>query len=243
VVWHPKQLRDPALMGELPIFIAAVDPGVETGVAIMACDRNGSVRCATTTLTVPHPAAWRPVTDKLFDLLDEMWAEAPEWMGETDPRWLDWKLAVELSKVHIRAGEATWAQVNAANDLGPTAYRAATVMAALASLLGVSNPPTDAKATALGFVADHFGAEWIVPDNVKPDKRVEWERDRWGHEAEAALIGLHHLRCLRMGERTASRLPLPGVGNGQGKRGKRSRALPDDVIAAMSEEDRANLAV
>ncbi len=246
--WHPLALRDATLIGNKPLFVAAVDPGEETGLTLLGCDRHGHVRCATGTVTVKHPAAWRPVVDVLDDLLTDAYLHAPEWFGR-DARRLSWDIACELSRVHIRQGEATWAQVTAANDLGPTAYRAGTVCAALAYLLGVADEPAAyhpqqwrevihaaraqkdiAKALALGFVAEHFGAEWPVPDSVKDEKRAEWERDHWSHEAEAALIGLWHLRCLRGTDRQAARLSLPGGGNG---RGKGKRPLPEAVLAAM----------
>lgn len=254
MTWHPLSLRDATLIGDTPLFVVACDPGEQTGLSLLGCDRHGNVRCATGTVTVKHPASWEVTVIDCSEEVMPAIRDAPAWFGDGDPRGLLWQPAVELSKVHFRQGEASWAQVTAANDLGPTGFRAGMVCAALSHILGVTcERPTAAyhpqawrevihaaraqkdiaKALALGFCRDHFGAEWPVPEKVAADKRAEWERDHWSHEAEAALIGLWHCRVLRGTDRQAARLPLPGGGNG---RGKGRRELPQAVLDAAARE-------
>ena len=232
--WFPHPQFFPALNTGEPCYVVSCDPGAKTGLALLACV-GGYVHCGVATLSVTHPAAWRPTVDAVEDTLMTLLAGGGPFAGATDPRGLPWALACELSSVHVRGGEAKWSQVNAANSLTPNAYTAGTVLAALAHLLGVADPPgvahpqtwrrvlgkanmggEAAKRAALRLCSSLWGAEWPVPARVNPGNAEAYRVRELSHEAEAACIGLWRLREWASGA-TA----------------RRTRSLPEAVLAAM----------
>jgi len=243
MLWHPTPLRDPALIGDTAVWTCACDPGRPSGVAILHCGMTGEVHAATAALKFgAHPTPSREVREAVGAALDlprmvGPWRLAPGvWRG--DPRAEHWECACEdvgdvyerpgtdhataqakrraLMREAMLAGQLRAAVSEVVSVRGEAVYESKVWRA----VIGAAGARKDlAKALAVAFVENHFGA--TVSD----------------HEAEACCIGLHHLRCLRIGDRRAQ-APL-GLELAAKKRGGK-RSLPAHVLDKMGEDDRRN---